>query len=382
MGRQLDEHLAQMSHAEQELTELRSVTEKHMMDAHMSTAKLIAMHRVLKGISALGEHSPFKGAGAGRFVEDGAVSGFALCNSGIRRASTSQLGKSGPIVTTGFNMESFVFGYPTENDIVFYEVDRKRDFLGEGVDGAYRCRDIATGDKYALKIYEIGTRQKRQILNDLRTKQAMPEHPNIVKYHNVIETEKQIYVLMELIVGVDLFGHIVDNSGLSEKRACHLFAQMCEAMQFCHDNDVIHGDMKPENVMVTNEKSDAPTAKLIDFGFSCFLKYDDKDLGSSGPVYDLYSPPEALTGGSKSTRGVDLFRLGCTLYVMVMATFPFDRNCMDIEARRNGEVAKYPKWETLSEELRDLITRLCRDRIDIKTVMESKWIKDHYNPHM
>merc|ERR1712032_251832 len=382
MGRQLDEHLAQMSHAEQELTELRSVTEKHMMDAHMSTAKLIAMHRVLKGISALGEHSPFKGAGAGRFVEDGAVSGFALCNSGIRRASTSQLGKSGPIVATGFNMESFVFGYPTENDIVFYEVDRKRDFLGEGVDGAYRCRDIATGQKFALKIYEIGRRQKRQILSDLRTKQAMGEHPHIVKYHNVIETEQQVYVLMELIIGVDLFTHIVNHKGLSEPKACSLFVQICEALQFCHDNGVIHGDVKPENVMVTNPDSQAPIGRLIDFGFSCFLNYEDEDPGSSCPVHDVYSPPEALNGGSRVTKHVDVFRLGCTLYVMLMATFPFDRSCRDLERRRDGEVLKYAKWATLSTEVQDLITRLLRDRIDIPTVLESKWVKDNYNPHM
>jgi len=295
---------------------------------------------------------------------DGARTGFAM-----RGRSGSMLTNKGKVsAASGFRMDSFIFGFPTEDDIVFYEVDKRKDLLGEGADCAYKCRDIVTKEQFAVKIYEMkGSEQKRQIINDLRAKQAIGDHPHIVRYHAVVETEEQIFVLMELIPGVDLFTHIVDRGGLDERRAAKIFVQLCEALQFCHDNDIVHGDVKPENAMVVNPNDEDPTVKLIDFGFSCFGDCDDKKA-----VADVYAPREALEG-QQSTKAVDSFRLGCTLYVMLMATYPFQKLCHDLAERAAGKVLKYPKWNTLSEEARDLIECLCRDRITIEEAANHRW---------
>jgi len=376
--KELETNQKAQASAEAELANLRSNTEKHMQEAHMSTNKLKAMHKCLRGINAVGAQSPFQGAGEGKYSKDGAKAGFAMksTRSFVRTPST-EFHKSGQ-VNSGFKMESFVFGYPTEDDVVLYEVDRRRDFLGEGVDGAYKCRDIATQEKFALKIYDIGAgRQKRQILNELRTKQSVREHPHIVKYHNVIETQEQIYVLMELIPGEDLFSHIVNHDGLSESTAASIFVQICEALNFCHESEIIHGDIKPENVMITDPSSTSPKAKLIDFGFAIFLN-GQAGTADKAPVCDCYAPAEALEGSNaQATKDVDCFRLGCTLYVMLMATYPFDRSCRDLENRKNGQVLKYPKWKTLSEGARDLITRLVRDRLPVEKVLEHTWVKQN-----
>jgi serine/threonine protein kinase len=296
-------------------------------------------------------------------------------------------------------MERFVFGYPTEDDVVLFEVDKKEK-LGDGVDGAYKCRDIASGEKFALKIYEIkNAGQKRQILNDLRTKQSIRDHEHIVKYHNVIETQEQIYVLMELIPGKDLFTHIVDCSqsnqtggGLAEDKAAKLFAQICGALRFLHDSDIMHGDVKPENVMVVDPDGDSPKAKLIDFGFACFLdgqEVSEENAQEGGDVsrtkamekhcvYDIYSPPEAMgIVQASTTKEVDMFRLGCTLYVMVMATWPFLEGKESIERRKAGMVMPYPNWKKLSPEVQDLITRLCRDRLKVEEVLKHPWLEKH-----
>jgi len=332
------------------------------------------MNTCLKGINSLGAASPFQGAGLGRYSDSGAKSGFATKKQGSRR---------------GFRMESFVFGYPTEDNVEFYEVDRNKDLLGQGADCAYKCRNIATNEKHALKIYELkhGTRHRRSILSDLNAHQSTA-HPHIVKYKAVIETEEQIFVLMELILGKDLFGDIIDRQGLSEGRAAFIMKQLTEALMFLHDKDVIHGDLKPENVMLEQPETDTPFVKVIDFGFSCFLNKSDYDfegkvLDAFSPCLDAYAPHEAFDPSPSATKDSDMFRMGCCLYVMVMGTFPFNRDPIslgghekfkDIARRKAGDVMKYAKWHTLSENVRDLITSLCRDRISCKQVLEHPFI--------
>jgi serine/threonine protein kinase len=325
---------------------------------------------MLRGVDAVGSANPFKGAGQGQYNSSGAKTGFAMkgrSGSAVLRGETQ--------VSTGFRMESFVFGFPTADDIVFYEVDRKRDLLGEGADCAYKCRDIATKEQFAVKIYDTkGTAQKRQIVNDLKAKQSIGDHPQIVRYHAVVETEEQIFVLMELIPGKDLFSHIVESNGLTEKRAAYIFYQLCQALEFCHSHDIIHGDVKPENAMVIDCDSEEPSTKLIEFGFACFL---DNEGDEKKAVGDVYSPKEALLG-QPSSKAVDSFRLGCTLYVMLMATYPFQRHCRDHDDRAAGRVLKYPKWNTLSSESRDLIEQLCRDRISVVEAQSHPWVVNNY----
>lgn len=231
-----------------------------------------------------------------------------------------------------------------------------------------------------MKIYEISRPdQKAQIVNDLRAKQAVSNHPNIVRYHAVIETEDQIFVMMELIPGQDLFSFIVDRGGLSEPVAAQIFYQMCGALNFCHMNGLIHGDVKPENAMIIKDGDEDSkiTVKLIDFGFASFQD-GGECLGKA--VMDTYSAPEAYEY-KPSTKETDSFRLGCCLYVMLMATYPFrSQNRDSIPKRLAGEVCQYPKWKTLSANAQDLIVRLCKDRLPVEEAQNHPWVKELFNP--
>lgn len=227
-----------------------------------------------------------------------------------------------------------------------------------------------------MKIYEIkGSAQRRQIVNDLRAKQSIGNHPHIVRYHAVVETEEQIFVLMELIPGTDLFGHVVDRGGLTEKSTAGIFYQLCEALMFCHDHDIIHGDVKPENAMILNgDDEEKIHTKLIDFGFAAFLDNPGED---NKAVADCYSPKEAILG-QQSSKAIDSFRLGCTLYVCLMGTYPFHKTCHDLAEREAGNVLKYPKWATLSEGAKDLIVKLCRDRLPVAEAQKHPWVSANY----
>merc|ERR1712151_1023516 len=126
---------------------------------------------------------------------------------------------------------------------------------------------------------------------------------------------------MEYIKGKDLFDVIISSAaGLKEDVASSLFKDLVEAVQHLHRKNVLHCDIKPENAMVEGDV-DSGTArlKLIDFGCSCFLNYEKEGLDVP---FDPYTPPEHCfrQGAARLAPAVpsDMWRLGCTLYVMLM----------------------------------------------------------------
>merc|ERR1719265_1702858 len=102
---------------------------------------------------------------------------------------------------------------------------------------------------------------------------------------------------------------------LRESTAACIFAQVCEALEYVHSSDIIHGDVKPENIMVVEPESEEPFVKLIDFGLSSFINVEGKDAQH---CQDAYSPPEARCDPpGPVVKESDIYRLGGTLYYML-----------------------------------------------------------------
>jgi len=243
------------------------------------------------------------------------------------------------------------------------------------VDCAYKCRSISTGEEFALKIYEIGMEnKKRQIISDLHALQQIGSHPNIVKYHRVIEAERQIFVMMELLKGVDLFTLVQTKGALREDQGRHIFLQTCDALKWLHGKQIVHGDVKTENVMVLNPSGDVPVAKVIDFGFMCFLNSEGEKSQLLG---DRYATPESFLG-TEASFATDIFRTGCMLYVMLTARLPF--KATGDSDHRQGKVLKSKTYAALSEEAKDLITKMTSqdmcERPDIDAVIAHPWCSD------
>lgn len=345
--------------ADCDLQKMREEASTHMQHAHLSTKRLKDMQQYFRIVCG-----NFRGASTGKFESKGASSGFSVQGEAAKLA-----------VNAGYSMNTFVFGYPTETTIELFEVDKKRDMLGEGVDCAFRCRSISSGDEFALKIYEIGREaQKRQIISDLHAKQEIGWHLNIVQYHRVIEAEKQIFVMMELIQGVDLFTFVLDKRGLKEELAQNIFLQVCDALKFLHEKKIIHGDIKTENVMISSSQDGKHHAKVIDFGFTCFLNADEQNRSQLRG--DMYATPESFQG-SEATFSTDIFRTGCMLYVMLVAGLPF-RQIGD-SGHRSGQVVKSSRFLGLSTDAKDLIQKMTAkdpaERPDINTVIAHPWCK-------
>lgn len=89
-------------------------------------------------------------------------------------------------------------------------------------------------------------------------------HPSIIQLYEIIETSKELYLIMEYASGGELFDYIVKNLRVKEKEACRFFHQILEGVEYLHKLKIVHRDLKPENLLLDEKKN----IKIVDFGLS------------------------------------------------------------------------------------------------------------------
>ncbi|KAL1770173.1 sperm motility kinase 2B-like, partial [Sigmodon hispidus] len=200
----------------------------------------------------------------------------------------------------------------------------------------------------------------------------MTNHPNIISLLQVIETEKKIYLIMELAEGQQLYQYIRKNGPLQEDEARRIFLQILSAVSYCHELGIIHRDLKPDNIMIDNNGK----VKIIDFGLGTQVKPGQK-LSFHCGTYS-YAAPELFLGGLYDGPKVDIWTLGVILYFMVAGKIPFAAvNVRDL--RRKVISGKYTVPLGLSEELQDLLGLLMTINPDLRPtvteVMTHRWLR-------
>ena len=115
-----------------------------------------------------------------------------------------------------------------------------------------------------------------QFYSEIKVLQIL-DHPNIIKLEEVFETTDRIYMVMEMMLGGELFDYVVEKGTLSEIEACALVRKITSAVAHMHSRNIIHRDLKPENLLLTtrDQKSEI---KLIDFGLA---KITEDDVAST-----------------------------------------------------------------------------------------------------
>jgi len=154
---------------------------------------------------------------------------------------------------------------------------------------------------------------------------------------------------------------------LSEKQSRHVMRQLFSALEFIHDQDIVHGDVKPENVLLKSLPSpSAPLeVKLSDFGFSHRLTSSGERLRSLCGT-PSYMAPEMLTGAMEDDslgygKEVDVWAAGVTMFFMLSGTCPFwhRRQLIMIRHIREGKYSfSAPIWMDVSEMAKDLVSKL------------------------
>eukprot|EP01095_Lingulamoeba_sp_RSL-Kostka_P004544 TRINITY_DN15779_c0_g1_i1.p1 TRINITY_DN15779_c0_g1~~TRINITY_DN15779_c0_g1_i1.p1 ORF type:complete len:347 (+),score=96.30 TRINITY_DN15779_c0_g1_i1:80-1120(+) len=165
--------------------------------------------------------------------------------------------------------------------------------------------------------------------NDLKNINVEENCDHILKIYDKIETNETVYVVMEY-VGEDLLAVLLEQEDcrFSEEYTGKLFVQLVSAVKFLHSIFIIHNDIKPDNVLITDDGK----VKLCDYGLSRKYNKNQKQLAFPGTLQ--YASPESIQNQYIYGPEVDLWALGVTLYVFYTGLFPFcgDDDCEIIES--------------------------------------------------
>lgn len=161
-------------------------------------------------------------------------------------------------------------------------------------------------------------------------------HPNIVRILNCYTlSNMQLVVVMEYLEGGELIGLLKKRGNFTEIEAREIFAQIVSAISYCHQQNIIHRDLKLENILVANKEE--LRVKIADFGISGVAD-------SFNPDFDIgtlrYMAPEVLSKKEKiNTAGVDVWACGVMLFCMLFGYLPFtgSSNSQTIQAIVSGE---------------------------------------------
>ncbi|XP_058829888.1 PAS domain-containing serine/threonine-protein kinase isoform X2 [Topomyia yanbarensis] len=253
--------------------------------------------------------------------------------------------------------------------------------IGKGAYGyvklSYRNSDrLLVISKFILKDklvpqFMITTEEKREIPMEVYLLMHV-KHPNIVNMFDWFENEKFFQVVMEIHgSGMDLFEFIDRRPVITEKLACFIFRQIANAVAFLHSLNILHRDIKDENVIIDHNFH----IKLIDFGSATFVQ--EGQLFSTFYGTTEYCSPEVLAGNRYTGPELEMWALGVTLYVLMFFENPF----VDVEEILQSElIIPHEISEELEYVLLSLLDKNPKTRIVIKDLLETEWMTQDINP--
>ena len=205
------------------------------------------------------------------------------------------------------------------------------EFVGGGGMGAvFRGKDTSLGRIVAIKVLSresIDDEMVRRFHHEARSA-AKLDHPSIPSVYFVGEHDGWHFIVFEFIEGENIRDMVVKQGPLSISDTVVFLADIAEALQHADSRDVVHRDVKPSNVLVTNDSR----ARLVDMGLARTdqMQSATGDLTATGVTlgtFDYISPEQARDPRDADTRS-DIYSLGCTLYFMLTGRPPFPDGTM------------------------------------------------------
>ncbi|MEE6493781.1 hypothetical protein FKM82_016938 [Ascaphus truei] len=235
------------------------------------------------------------------------------------------------------------------------------------------ARHILTGREVAIKIIDktqLNPTSLQKLFREVRIMKIL-NHPNIVKLFEVIETEKTLYLVMEYASGGEVFDYLVAHGRMKEKEARAKFRQIVSAVQYCHQKQIVHRDLKAENLLLDADMN----IKIADFGFSNEFTVGNKlDTFCGSPPY---AAPELFQGKKYDGPEVDVWSLGVILYTLVSGSLPFDGQNLK-ELRERVLRGKYRIPFYMSTDCENLLKRFLvlnpTKRGTLEQIMKDRWI--------
>lgn len=218
---------------------------------------------------------------------------------------------------------------------------------------------------YALKIIPKSTHKANT--NEISILKDLKGTAGVVQYVEDFETENDLVIVTEFCEGQELFDYLTDQGSLPESIAKHIFQQLCTAMSIAHKKDIVHRDLKPENIIIYQHN-----VTIIDWGLAFYPSKTSERSHCGSPCY---ASPEVLAPDSKyDGPELDVWSLGCVLYVMLTAYFPFDDDYIPRLFKKIRECTV--DYNNLSEEAADLLRSIftLENRASITEVLNDRWL--------
>ena len=191
-----------------------------------------------------------------------------------------------------------------------------------GMCNVYRAFDAEALQTVAVKMlrdeYAADEEYLRRFRNESRAINAL-SHPNIVKIYDVVLDAPNPYLVMEYVSGITLKEYIDRKKPLPGRTAADIAGLVLTALQCAHENGIVHRDVKPQNIMVT-EKGEV---KVMDFGIARFAMSQSHTIDGNAIGSVHYISPEQALGGAVDQR-TDIYSVGVILFEMLCGRLPFD----------------------------------------------------------
>ena len=189
-----------------------------------------------------------------------------------------------------------------------------------GMSDVYKAKDHTLGRYVAIKVLKSEFSEDTNFVSKFRTEAqsaAVLEHPNIVNIYDVGSENGIHYIVMEYVEGITLKTYIAKKGQLTYKEALSIAIQVGRGIQAAHAKNIVHRDIKPQNIIISTDGK----VKVTDFGIARAVSENTIHSDVMGSVH--YASPEQARNGYVSSRS-DIYSLGIVMYEMVTGRVPFD----------------------------------------------------------
>ncbi|XP_072477327.1 serine/threonine-protein kinase DCLK2 isoform X1 [Notamacropus eugenii] len=243
------------------------------------------------------------------------------------------------------------------------------------------CIERSTGKEFALKIIDkTKCCGKEHLIENEVSILRRVKHPNIIMLIEEMDTATELFLVMELVKGGDLFDAITSSTKYTERDGSAMVYNLASALKYLHGLNIVHRDIKPENLLVCEYPDGTKSLKLGDFGLATVVE---------GPLYTVcgtptYVAPEIIAETGYGLK-VDIWAAGVITYILLCGFPPFrsENNLQEdlFDQILAGKLEfPAPYWDNITDSAKELISQMLQVNVEARCtagqILSHPWVAD------